>query len=393
MRKKCSSQFVGWLVLVWLTYSLQCPSGHCATAAYSERIPLQVGEFKRFYRIHVPPVYDGKTPLPLVLVFHGRSELARDIAEITQFSELADRQGFIVVYPVGVREHWNDGRTAIPIFSAGNYDDVGFIAVLLQRLEAILAIDTNRIYATGMSNGGMFVQRLACELDGVFAAIGPVDGTLPFDIAPRCIPKQPVSVIEFHGTNDAYVHWQGGSVRAVGGKTLSVPKTVAHWRTLEHCAETPDIVYGPHKDPDEPQRVRRERYGSCRDGTEVVLYAIEGGGHTWPGGPDDPLLFAGEVNQDISATNLIWGFFSEHPKVSAVVTAASHPKPFPPPVSLMEGTENETPSKGVPLWKWPFRMVINIPLLLFGALSDGGEQAVKVASVDHVQPPLTIRSQ
>lgn len=395
MEKKFSPRFVVVvrLVLVWLACSFQCPLGDCATVEYSGRIPLQVGEFKRFYRIHVPPAYDGKTPLPLVLVFHGRSELARDIAEITRFSKLADRQGFIVVYPVGIREHWNDGRIATPIFAAGNYDDVGFIATLLQRLEGSLAIDMNRIYATGMSNGGMFVQRLACELDGTFAAIGPVAGTLPVDITPRCTPKQPVSVIEFHGTNDAYVHWQGGSVRAVGGKTLSVPKTVAHWRALDHCAETPDIEYGPHNDPDEPQRVRRERYGSCREGTEVVLYAIEGGGHTWPGGPDDPLLFAGAVNRDISATNLIWRFFSEHPKGSFVVTAASHPKPFTPSSSLMEETEHETPPQRIPLWRWPFRIIIKIPLLLFGASSDGGERAVKMAAAEHVPSHLTIQTQ
>lgn len=304
-------------VAVLTIQSASCPSGQCAPTSSGERFSVQVREFKRSYRLHLPPTYDGKTPVPLVLVFHGRSEGARDIAEITQFNAVADQRGFIVVYPIGIREHWNDGRLATPIFAAGNYDDVGFVAALLTHVEATFAIDPRRIYATGMSNGGMFVQRLACELDGTFAAIGPVDGTLPSNLVSSCTPKEPVSVIEFHGTRDAYVHWEGGSVRAIGGKTLSVPQTIAHWQQQNGCPNDVTIEYVPAKNTEDPTRVRREQHGPCREGSAVVLYAVEGGGHTWPGGPSDHSLpFLGQVTQHISATETMANFFEQHPKIS-----------------------------------------------------------------------------
>ncbi len=271
------------------------------------------------------------TPLPLVLVFHGRFQGARDISEWTDFNAVAEAYGFIAAYPIGIKSHWNDKRIAVPIMNAGNYDDVGFVKTLLAHLEATLAIDPTRIYATGMSNGAMFVQRLACELPGIFAAIGPVSGTLPSNVAPQCTSSQPVSVIEIHGTKDAYVHWDGGSVRGLGGKTLSVPQTIAHWRQLEGCPSTPDITYHPKRDPRDRTRVRRETYGPCRSVTEVALYAIEGGGHTWPGGPDDPRIFSGHVNRDISATTLLWAFFEQHPQPTSLLVARTSYTAIPSP--------------------------------------------------------------
>ena len=385
MRKVTGLSLI-WTVVVLAIQSASCSSGDCASINSGERFSIQVREFKRFYRIHVPPAYDGKTPLPLVLVFHGRSEGARDIAEITQFSDVADQRGFIVVYPIGIREHWNDGRLATPIFAAGNYDDVGFIATLLAHLQGTLAIDPHRIYATGMSNGGMFVQRLACELDGTFAAIGPVDGTLPSNLVSSCTPKEPVSVIEFHGTRDAYVHWEGGSVRAIGGKTLSVTQTIAHWQQRDGCPNDVTIEYVPAKDPADPTHVRWERHGPCREGSEVMLYAIEGGGHTWPGGPSDRSLpFLGQVTQHVSATEAIANFFEQHPKMSrrpseevllprepgTVRTLAPHPQ-----LSQPRLVPTPTPMRQAPLEFRPppmfmlLKLSLNLPFTVHESFPD-----------------------
>ena len=352
-----------WWVALLLTWQGACgpTTGECASAQLSDRFSIQIGEFKRAYRLHLPPTYDGRLPAPLVLVFHGRSQGARDIAEIAGLNDLADQQGFIAAYPIGIRQHWNDGRAVTPIFGAGNYDDVGFVAALITHLEETLAIDPTRIYATGMSNGAMFVQRLACELDGVFAAIAPVAGTLPSDIAPRCTPKEPVSVIEFHGTKDAYILWHGGNVRALGGTTLSVPKTIAHWQQLNGCPSASRVAYEPHIDPAGSARVRREAYGPCHDGSEVVLYAIEGGGHTWPGGPpDDSLIFSGRVTRDISATEVMWAFFKQHQKPSRVATAIANQTVSvsqPPP----DSRDSTRPTQQAPLTM--FRLAIETALM------------------------------
>ena len=290
-----------------------------AAGAITRTEHLQVGARNRAYRLHLPPAYDGVMPLPLVLVFHGSFETAEDIERVTQFSRLADAQRVIVVYPEGVRRRWNDGRSPV----AARTDDVGFVTALITRLEDTLAIDPTRIYAAGMSNGGMFVQRLGCELSGIIAAIAPVDGTMPAGVAASCRPAQPVSVIEFHGTKDAYVLWHGGMVRVLGGRTLSVPDTVAQWRQQDACPERPRVVEEPPQDPRASMRVRRETYGPCRDRNDVVLYTVEGGGHTWPGGPEDPLIFTGRVNRDVSATDVIWAFFAQHPKRSATMLAGA----------------------------------------------------------------------
>ncbi len=309
-------RFSCWLFLVLVAQGFWCPRGQCAAEKLSQRCSLQVGEFKRAYRLYVPPTYDGSTPWPLVLVFHGRFQNTRDVERMADFTTEADRQRFLIAYPIGIHGHWNDGRKVMPIGGARNYDDVGFVKALLAHLTATMTVDPNRIYATGMSNGGMFVQRLACELSGTFAAIGPVSGTLPSDIAPRCAPQEPVSVIEFHGTKDAYTHWQGGTIRALGGRTLSVPQTISHWRRVNGCSGQAQIAYLAHHDPEEDAtKVRWERSSPCHGGSEVVLYSVEGGGHTWPGGEEDHSLpFLGRVTHDVSASQTILDFFVQHPK-------------------------------------------------------------------------------
>ncbi len=323
------------LVLFLVGQAAHCPFAHAVALKLIHTVPLkvsprlwlQVGEFRRVYRIHLPASYDGTHPIPLVLVFHGRLQTAEDIAAITRFSELADRAGFIVAYPSGIKDHWNDGRSPFPIWGARNYDDVGFVRSLIRHLKQELAVDPDRVYATGMSNGAMFVQRLACELSDQLAAIGPVDGTLPDLIAQSCAPSQPVSVIEFHGTRDAYVHWEGGAVRALGGRTLSVPDTIAHWQRVAACSHDSTIVsHLPHRDADDPTQVWQASTSDCQAGRAVVLYAVEGGGHTWPGGPDDHSLpFLGRVTSDVSATEAIWAFFAQHPKPTGIAESPQRP--------------------------------------------------------------------
>ncbi len=314
-------------------------SGECASASAHDRTEqILVGEFHRTYRLHLPPVYDGTIAVPLVLVFHGRFQSPQDIEAVSHFSTVADREGFIVVYPEGMHQRWNDGRRAPDRSLPMIYDDVGFVAALVAHLQAAFAIDSSRIYATGMSNGATFVQRLGCELSDTLAAIGPVSGTLPVNVARGSTTTQPLPVVEFHGTDDAYIRWKGGTIPLLGGRTLSVPDTIAYWRRRNGCTGAPTMTKVPHQYSEDKTRVRREVWDTCQRGGDVTLYTIEGGGHMWPGGPDDSQPFTGHQSYDVSAAEVLWAFFAQHPKAAATSLTPSAPSSrsvAPPPTTTI----------------------------------------------------------
>jgi polyhydroxybutyrate depolymerase len=268
---------------------------------------LQAGGVTRRYFLYLPSTWHRGRPAPLVLVFHGGGGRASGIAPHTGFSRLAEREGFVVAYPQGLNGRWNDGRGY-----AATHDDVGFVRALLDTLERELAIDPRRVYATGISNGAMFAYRLACDLPGTFAAVAPVAGAMPADLAPACAHTQPVSVLAFQGTADPLMPYFGGGVARRPGRVLSAERSIAFWATTSGCAAAPVTTDEPDRMTDGTQ-VRRTAYGTCREGRAVELYTIEGGGHTWPGGP--PVGGSvGRVTREIDATAVIWAFFAGHPK-------------------------------------------------------------------------------
>lgn len=283
-----------------------------ATSAQSapteERRTLRVDGVERGYLVFLPPAYRPGYPIPLVLVFHGGGGRASGIAPHTGFSRLAEREGFVVVYPDGLGRRWNDGRGV-----AATHDDVGFVRALLDTLAHTLALDPRRIYATGISNGAIFTYRLACDLPGVFAAVAPVAGAMPVDLVPACGHAEPVSVLAMQGTADPLMPYAGGGVGRRRGRVLSAERSVGFWATAAGCAGTPATAPEPDLTPADGTRVHLTTYAGCRDGRSVELYTIEGGGHTWPGGP--PVGGAvGRVSRDVDATPVIWSFFAQHPK-------------------------------------------------------------------------------
>lgn len=273
---------------------------------------IQVGETTRSYFVYVPPSYDGSQPVPLVLAFHGGGASGRTMPILTGLNDIADREGFIVVYPNAYKRRWNDGRTP-----KNTADDIGFTAALLDHLMKTYNIDSKRVYATGMSNGAMFTHRLACELSDRIAAIAPVAGTMPDTLAANCRPSRPVPVLMFHGTDDRQVNWNGGQISVAGderGAVLSTPATAIEWVRINDCKETPVRLAVPDRDTDDGAQVREEIYRDCRDDAEVVLYAVAGGGHTWPGGFQYlPPQLIGNTTRDIDASELMWDFFARHP--------------------------------------------------------------------------------
>jgi polyhydroxybutyrate depolymerase len=192
-------------------------------------------------------------------------------------------------------------------------DDVGFLSALIDKLSRDYRIDPKRVYSTGISNGGFMSQRLACDLADKIAAIAVVAATMGRDLAGRCKPSRPVSVLLIQGTEDPLVPYEGGRVQVPGGGAIiSAPEAVKKWVGLDGCNGQPKRDSLPDSANDET-RTRRESYGGCREGTAVVFLAVEGGGHTWPGGPQYlPVRRIGRASRDFNASELIWEFFAAH---------------------------------------------------------------------------------
>lgn len=276
------------------------------TAGVEQRGSLEVGGTRRSYLLYLPSAWQRTRPLPLVLVFHGAGGRGAGIARHTGFSRLAEREAFAVVYPDGVNRRWNDGRGI-----GGARDDVGFVRTLLDSLDRRVGVDRRRIYATGISNGAMFAYRLACDLPGVFAAIAPVAGALPASLAERCGTAAPVSVVAIQGTADPYVPYDGGGAGRRGGAVLSAEGSADFWARVNGCAAPPNTD-PPTDTVTDGTRVRRASWPGCAEQRAVVLYTIEGGGHTWPGGPSAAGR-VGRASRELDATGTIWAFFQRHP--------------------------------------------------------------------------------
>jgi polyhydroxybutyrate depolymerase len=248
--------------------------------------------------VHIPPGYDGTKPTPVVLNFHGYSGSPSQEEGLTLMDTEADSQGFVVVYPqgTGLLASWNAGACCGTAVS-DNVDDVGFTGTLLDTLEQDLCVDETRVFVTGMSNGGFFSHVLGCEMADRVAAIAPVAGVMGIS---TCDPSRPVPIIEFHGTSDPLVPYDGDP--AIG--YTSVADTVAGWVQRDGCQGMPTTTYNNGD-------ATCVTYSQCAQGAEVTLCTITGGGHTWPGGTPFPLL--GATSTDISATDAMWTFFQQHP--------------------------------------------------------------------------------
>jgi polyhydroxybutyrate depolymerase len=253
---------------------------------------------ERTYLLHVPPSYNGRTSVPLVIMLHGATQTSFDAHSHSGFTSKSDKESFIVVYPEGIGQSWN-GPFGVGEAYENNIDDVGFIRELINRLEQKYNIDPNRIYVAGFSNGAMMAYRLAAELSDKIAAIAPVAGSIggkynestPLQIIAD--PMHPVAVIIFHGTSDTEVDYYGimPSI-SVGNTPLSVAKSVAFWVSHDGCSAN------PQNETSSDGNTIKSVYTGGTNSTEVVLYTLVGGTHEWPA----------------TATEIIWDFFVNHPK-------------------------------------------------------------------------------
>jgi len=260
----------------------------------------------REYLLYVPDTYDPSEPTPLVISLHALATWPAHQKNLSRWNRLADKYGLIVVYPSGsgFPRMWH----TIEI-GAGLERDVRFIAELIDNLQTAYNIDSARIYATGMSNGGGMAFVLACTLSDRIAAAGLVATAqaLPFG---WCASTRPVPMISFHGAADPLVPYEGGPL----GDPFNPVKTVfppvrgwvARWAERNRCAT------GPVESTIAPDVVRTA-YLECAEDASVILYSLQGAGHVWPGGKPLPEWRVGPNSDSIDATSEMWAFFREHP--------------------------------------------------------------------------------
>lgn len=255
------------------------------------------GGVDRTVNVHVPASYDPTMRTPVVLGFHGYTLNAETQANQSHMIAASDQDGFIAIHAngTGALLGWNAGDCCGTAASSG-VDDVGLVGAILDRLETEMCIDTDRVYATGFSNGGFLSHRLGCELSDRIAAIAPVAGVMGI---PDCNPARSVPVFEVHGDADPVVAYNGG----LGFR--SVAETIAGWADRDECPPGAPAVTYQNGD------ATCETHTGCAGGAEVTLCTIAGGGHQWPGG--EALPGGGNTSTDLDATAAIWSFFVAHP--------------------------------------------------------------------------------
>jgi len=258
---------------------------------------------EREYLLHVPKTYQPARPTSLVISMHGAANWPAFQMQASKWNELADEHGFIVVYPGGQGagpKTWRlQGRS-----TPSRMPDVVFISELIDLLQKSYNIDPGAIYANGLSNGGGMAFALSCTLPHRIAAFGAVGAaiTLPLD---WCPDNRPAPLIAFHGTADRFTPYHGGKVWIAPNPFPSIPEWTARWAERNKCAPVP-------VDTTIASDVERREYCDCANAAGVVLYTIEGGGHTWPGGPPFPEWLLGKTTQNVDATREMWAFFSQH---------------------------------------------------------------------------------
>ena len=274
------------LFLLVAALALLLPTNRAASAAEPRQGSIGHGGLNRTYIYYVPEVLPG-TPRPLVFVLHGGGGTARQAMEImteSRWNELADRDKFIVVYPQGVNNRWNDCRGDVP-GGGSTADDVGFLSALIDDFAANYNIDVQRIYATGHSNGGMMSFRLAIELSDRIAAVYSNTGAMPA-VNECAAPVNSVAIMYLAGTADPLIPFEGGPVVTRNGRghgtVISAADTVGYWRSFLGTDNTPTVETVPDIVPGDDSAITIFRYGNGAQDTEVVYYRVDGGGHGWP---------------------------------------------------------------------------------------------------------------
>jgi len=328
----------------------------CSTAQET-REKIDVDNVSRTYVVHLPRGYDQQQHYPVVILLHARNQDADDMARLTHFNQLAEKDGIIAVYPNATRGQWNIGvraeQSSAPMQrrgggrrggwggggggwpgGGGGYpgggggspgggqsggenpeanrnrpepaDDVAFLNQMLDALALKYSVDTRRVYATGLEDGGFMALRVGCNMADRVAAIAAVGAALPKTMI--CIPSRAVSALFIHGTDDPIVPDNGGTYKSGQLHVLSAEDSAKAWAKFDRCGEKPaqDKIPPLQKGGKE---TKTYTYSGCQDNAQVVLYSVKGGGNTWPGGEQYMTeKEVGKTSDAINANETIWTF-------------------------------------------------------------------------------------
>jgi len=281
---------------------------------------IQHDGVERTYHMYLPNNFDNSNDTPLVLALHGGGGTGTNFEDVVSAGTLttaAESRGVILLMPDGIDKRWNDGRPEI-FGNDSMYDDVGFISTIIDEMIQNYGVDANRVYSTGISNGGLMSIRLAMDLSNKIAAIAPVTAQITSAMQAK-VPEFPISMMIVNGEEDPLVPYNGGCIlgpfvsNCSRGEVLSTQESIEKFIGYNQCAnpsETEPIIDNV---PNDGTGVEITTYKACEQGTEVVLVKVIGGGHTWPSG--DQYLsknVVGVVSKEINASEMVFDFFLSH---------------------------------------------------------------------------------
>lgn len=333
-----TSRIIFSTLLLFFATGFECKRRSKNTSSLDKH-DLEYAGQQRPYYIHRPQNYDSATAYAVILALHGGGGSPENMAEMSELNEAADKNGFIVVYPHGYPQFtgtktsgtWNSGPCCGKAKEEDS-DDVGYIKEVIARMQNFVTVDTKRIYATGISNGGMMSYKLACELADKIAAIAPVAGHYIFS---DCAPSRPVAVLNFQGEEDECILINGGNCGgcfttffAKFGIPIednkwacpSLDETIATWKTSNACT-------GDEEETFSNAHAVCTTVGTCADDTAVTKCVIDNLGHNWPGGEygtdfcnrsQNSLMCknwretVGPLSDALQANDVMWAFFKEH---------------------------------------------------------------------------------
>jgi polyhydroxybutyrate depolymerase len=309
------------LVVALLVFSAACSSGggneglNTAPPTTSEKPDgatrtIKVDGRERTYLVHRPTTIDRDDPTSLVVVLHGGLGTGAQARQSYGWDAKADAARFVVAYPNGIDKAWNAG-TCCGRPQRDGVDDVKFLGAVIDEVTKAEGVVPDRVYATGISNGGMMAYRLACELPGKVAAIGPVAASMT--VSCEQPQPRPTALLHIHGLDDRNVPFSGG----VGSKGVakdsrpSIPSVIERWRAIDACTGPPVTTTAG--------AVTTVTSAACAAGTEVVLVTVAGAGHQWPGSAPPSaaakrLLDLDDPSTALDATATLWDFFSRQPQ-------------------------------------------------------------------------------
>jgi len=290
--------------IIVLTCLLYVSSGYAQTTVSGS---FQHDGLLRTYRVYIPATYNSSVPVPLLFNLHGYSSNNIEQEFYGDFRPIADTANFIIVHPNGTLDglnmrFWN-------AFGGSDVDDIGFLSALIDTLSAGYSIDPNRIYSTGMSNGGFMSYELACGLSNRITAIASVTGSMTYEHLGLCNTSHPMPVMEIHGTADGTVPYNGTA------QFVPVDTLVEYWANFNNCSLIPTFTPVPDINLTDGCTAEHYVFEGGDLGSKVELYKVIGGGHTWPGAP----ITIGVTNKDFSASAEIWRFLSQY-KLNELIT-------------------------------------------------------------------------